>query len=89
MSQPLFGSIEPEPASFGKIKRGVEKTRAGFVARLDDVLAGSKQIDEDLLEELEASLLGADLGVRTTTEILVKTLLSVRCFFIVPTRNGF
>ncbi|MCC7174303.1 MAG: signal recognition particle-docking protein FtsY [Bryobacterales bacterium] len=70
MIQTLFGATEPEPSLFEKLKRGVEKTRAGLVSRLDDVLAGGKQIDADLLEELEAILLGADLGVRTTSEIL-------------------
>jgi len=70
MIQTLFGSTEPEPTLFEKLKRGVEKTRVGLVSRLDDVLAGGKQIDADLLEELEATLLGADLGVRTTAEIL-------------------
>jgi len=70
MIQTLFGSAQPEPGFFEKLKRGVEKTRAGLVSQLEGVLAAGKQIDADLLEELEATLLAADLGVRTTTEIL-------------------
>jgi fused signal recognition particle receptor len=70
MIQTLFGTPEPEPGFFEKLKKGVEKTRTGLLSRLEDVLAGGKQIDADLLEELEATLIGADLGVRTTAEIL-------------------
>jgi len=70
MIQTLFGSSQPEPGFFEKLRRGVEKTRAGLVSRLEEVLAVGKQIDADLLEELETTLLAADLGVRTTTEIL-------------------
>ena len=70
MIQTLFGSPQPEPGFFERLKKGVEKTRTGLVSRLEDVLAGGKQIDAGLLEELEATLIGADLGVRTTAEIL-------------------
>jgi fused signal recognition particle receptor len=70
MIQTLFGTPQPEPGFFERLKKGVEKTRAGLVSRLEDVLAGGKQIDAELLEELEATLIGADLGVRTTAEIL-------------------
>ncbi len=70
MIQTLFGTPEPEPSFFERLKKGVEKTRAGLLSRLEDVIAGGKQIDADLLEELEATLIGADLGVRTTAEIL-------------------
>jgi len=68
MIQTLFGP--PEPGFFERLKKGVEKTRSGLASRLEDVLAGGKQIDAELLEDLEATLIGADLGVRTTTEIL-------------------
>jgi fused signal recognition particle receptor len=48
----------------------VQKTRAGLVNALEDAIQGKKQIDADLLEELESTLLAADIGVRTTEEIL-------------------
>jgi fused signal recognition particle receptor len=70
MIQTLFGSVPVEPGLFERLKKGVEKTRDGLLNRLDDVLGGKKEIDAELLEELEVTLLGADLGVRTTTEIL-------------------
>jgi fused signal recognition particle receptor len=41
-----------------------------LVARIESVLSSKPAIDEDLLEELEEILLGADLGVRATTRIM-------------------
>ncbi len=70
--QTLFGSIEQEPTLLEKLKSGVEKTRAGLVSRLEEVLTGEKQIDADLLDELEYTLISADIGVRTTEEILAR-----------------
>jgi fused signal recognition particle receptor len=70
MIQTLFGSVEQEPTLLERLKSGVQKTRAGLVERLEDMLQGAKQIDADLLDELESTLIGADIGVRTTEEIL-------------------
>ena len=70
MIQTLFGSVEQEPSLLEKLKSSVQKTRAGLVNALEDALQGKKEIDADLLEELEATLLSADIGVRTTGEIL-------------------
>jgi len=70
MIQTLFGPVQQEPSLFDRLKQGVQKTREGLLTKLEDVLAGDKEIDADLLEELEYTLLGADLGVRTTNEIL-------------------
>jgi fused signal recognition particle receptor len=70
MIQTLFGSVPQEPTLLEKLKSGVQKTRAGLVSGLDSALHGRKQIDADLLEELEYTLISADVGVRTTGEIL-------------------
>jgi fused signal recognition particle receptor len=70
MIQTLFGSVEQEPSLLEKLKSGVQKTRAGLVNALEDALQGKKEIDADLLEELEYTLVSADIGVRTTEEIL-------------------
>jgi len=70
MIQTLFGSVEQEPSLLERLKSGVEKTRAGLVSRLEDAIAGKKEIDADLLDELEYTLISADIGVRTTNEIL-------------------
>jgi fused signal recognition particle receptor len=70
MIQTLFGSVEQEPSLLERLKSGVEKTRAGLVSALEDTLQGRKQIDAELLDQLESALIGADIGVRTTDEIL-------------------
>jgi fused signal recognition particle receptor len=70
MIQTLFGSVEQEPSLLEKLKSGVQKTRAGLVSALEDVLQGQKEIDADLLDELEATLISADIGVRTSSDIL-------------------
>src|SRR3954453_20348323 len=70
MIQTLFGSVEQEPSLLDKLKAGVQKTRAGLVSALEDALQGKREIDADLLDELEYTLISADIGVRTTEEIL-------------------
>ena len=75
--QTLFGSVPQEPSLLEKLKAGIEKTRAGMADRLEDVFSGRKEIDSDLLDELEYALITADIGVRTTTEILDQIRLRV------------
>ncbi len=68
--QTLFGATERGPSLFERLKMGIQKTRRGLVERLDEVFAGKKEIDAELLEELEYTLITADIGVKTTAEIL-------------------
>lgn len=70
MIQTLFGTVPQQPGLLERLKAGVQKTRAGLVARLEEAIAGKKEIDAGLLEELEYALIAADVGVRTTSEIL-------------------
>ena len=55
---------------FGKLKNGLQKTRAGLVGRIDALLLGKKEIDADTLEELEEILITSDIGVKTTVELI-------------------
>ncbi|WP_275288971.1 signal recognition particle-docking protein FtsY [Halomonas elongata] len=75
---------EPEPAAvaprekprgekkgwFARIKDGLGKTRANLADGLSGLFLGRKQIDDDLMEELETQLLMADVGIEATTEII-------------------
>ena len=70
MLQNLFGSSEKAPGLLERLKAGIEKTRSGLVTRLEDAFAGKKEIDADVLDELEFALLTADIGPRTCAEIL-------------------
>ena len=53
-----------------RLKGGLAKTRASFTDGLANLILGRKQIDEELLEELETRLLMADVGVEATREII-------------------
>jgi len=70
MIQSLFGSPPPKPTLVERFKKAVEKTRDTLVEQMDDIFQGKKVIDEELLEELEMTLISADIGVRTTDEII-------------------
>ncbi len=75
--QTIFGAAPAEPNLLDKLKAGIQKTRSGLVDRIEEVFAGQKEIDADVLEELECTLITADLGVRTVTEILEQIRLSI------------
>jgi fused signal recognition particle receptor len=77
MIQTLFGSVPQEPSLLDRLKAGIEKTRTGLVDALEDALSGRKEIDSDLLDELEYTLITADIGVSTTQEILEQIRLRV------------
>jgi fused signal recognition particle receptor len=55
---------------FQRLKKGLTKTRTGFVGKLKKLVLGSTTIDDDLLDELEEMLFEADVGVKTTQELL-------------------
>ncbi len=62
----------------GGLRKRLSKTREKLVGRLDRLVLGKKQIDEDLLDELEEILITADLGVRTTQELISSVTEKVR-----------
>ncbi len=68
--QTLFGSVPTEPNLLDRLKTGIQKTRSGLVDRIEDVLSGRKEIDAELLEEIEYTLITADLGIHTVQDIL-------------------
>lgn len=72
--EPAAAEPAPEPETresvFARIKKGLSKTRAGFTGGLADLFSVGKKIDEDLLEEIETTLLMADVGVTATSEII-------------------
>ncbi|WP_148253720.1 signal recognition particle-docking protein FtsY [Aidingimonas lacisalsi] len=55
---------------FSRIKAGLGKTRSQLSEGLADLFLGKKQIDDELMEELETQLLMADVGIEATTEIM-------------------
>ena len=55
---------------FDKIKQGLAKTRAALSNALDEVFANADAIDEDFYEELEETLILADLGMETVNALM-------------------
>ena len=55
---------------FDKIKAGLAKTRQALSNTLDEVFTGYNEIDDDFYDELEETLILADLGVDTATKVV-------------------
>src|SRR5499433_2179863 len=74
MIQTLFGSLEEEqkPSFLDRMKEAVSRTRENLAERIEEAVSFSKEIDRNTLDDLEATLIGADLGVTTTHEVLAK-----------------
>ena len=71
--QTLFGSLDEEPQKPGfldRMKQAVQRTRENLSERIDEVVSFGKEIDRSTLDDLEGTLLGADLGTATTEEVL-------------------
>ncbi|MEY4811394.1 MAG: signal recognition particle-docking protein FtsY [Bacteroidota bacterium] len=61
----LFGKKEQE-----SLDHGLEKTKQGFFERISKVIVGKTSVDDDVLDQLEEALIGADVGVDTTLAII-------------------
>jgi fused signal recognition particle receptor len=72
MIQTLFGSLDQpeEKGIFQRMKEAVSRTRENLSERIDEIVAFNKEIDASTLDDLEATLIAADLGSTTTHEIL-------------------
>jgi len=62
MIQTLFGNRSPR--FLDKMKQAVTRTRENLSERIDEVMALTKEIDRSTLDDLEAILIGADLGTK-------------------------
>jgi len=68
---PPSGSPPPDGTSLlDRLKAGIQKTRSGLIEKLEDAVSGRKEIDSEVLEEVEYALITADIGANTTAEIL-------------------
>jgi len=55
---------------FDRLKSGLAKTRKLLLTDVDDILLGSKEIDQALFDELEEALIVADVGPAFTAELI-------------------
>jgi len=67
---PESGKQENSTGLFRRLQERLAKTRKSLVSRVDDLFLGKKEIDAELLDELEEILITADLGVNTTMDLL-------------------
>jgi fused signal recognition particle receptor len=74
MIQTLFGSLDEQqkPSFLDRMKEAVTRTRENLSDRIEEVVAFGKEIDRATLDDLEATLIGADLGTSTTHDVLQK-----------------
>jgi fused signal recognition particle receptor len=63
---------EPETDFIDKFKQAVASTRENLSERIEAVVGGRREIDAEVLDELEEALIGADIGVQTSLEIIEK-----------------
>jgi fused signal recognition particle receptor len=61
----LFGKKEKET-----LDQGLEKTKQSFLERISKVIIGKTSVDDEVLDQLEEALIGADVGVDTTLAII-------------------
>lgn len=66
----MFGRFFGKKENQDKLNAGLEKTKEGFFSRLGKAILGKTKIDEEVLDELEDILIGADVGVETTIKII-------------------
>ncbi|MDO9209785.1 MAG: signal recognition particle-docking protein FtsY [Deltaproteobacteria bacterium] len=69
---------EEKKGFFQRLKQGLFKTHQGLVSKIDQLIAGKKKIDDDLLAELEEILITSDIGVKTTQELLHNVAVKVQ-----------
>lgn len=61
----LFGKKEKE-----SLEQGLQKTKENFLSRITKAIAGKSSVDEEVLDNLEGALVGADVGIDTTVQII-------------------
>ncbi len=71
----LFGIFSKEKKE--DLNRGLEKTKENVFTKLSRVVAGKSKVDDDVLDQLEEILIGADVGVQTTLKIIQNIELRV------------
>ena len=62
----LFGKKQQQET----LDQGLQKTREGFFSKITKAIAGKSTVDEEVLDNLEEALVGADVGIETTVEII-------------------
>lgn len=62
--------VKTKKGVFGRLKSGISKTSGRIIGGMETIFLGKREIDEELLEELEELFVTSDLGVSTTMKII-------------------
>lgn len=66
----FFNKEKNKPSTLSRLSNGLRRTRQHLTDGMANLLLGKKQIDDELLEDIETQLLSADVGVDATREII-------------------
>lgn len=66
----FFGSKQKKEEQQQSLDKGLEKTRSGFFDKLTRAVAGKSTVDDEVLDNLEETLMTSDVGVETTLDIV-------------------
>ena len=61
----IFGKKEKE-----SLDQGLQKTKENFFSKITKAIAGKSTVDDEVLDNLEEALVGADVGIDTTVKII-------------------
>jgi fused signal recognition particle receptor len=67
---PPTDDVQDERRGIFRLRRGLKKTRSGFIKDLDRLVLGKREFDEETKASLEEILVKADIGVQTAYDLL-------------------
>ncbi len=62
--------VERSPGFYDRLRNGLAKTRKLLSTDIEELFAGNRKVDEELLEELEELLITSDIGIQTTMDLI-------------------
>jgi len=66
----LFKRNKEQEEQKQALDEGLKKTKEGFFSKITKAIAGKDKVDEEVLDNLEEALVGADVGIETTVAII-------------------
>ncbi len=66
----FFGSDSRDESNLNSLEQGLAKTKESLLKRISRAIAGKTKVDDEVLDDLEESLIAADVGVETTLRII-------------------
>ncbi len=73
-----MGLFSRKKKSDSSLDLGLHKTRRGLFSRIADAIMGKTVVDDEVLESIEEALIGSDVGIDTTSQIMDRLQERVR-----------